>query len=162
MSIRRTGFEIKGDKEIANILTEILPKEANKLLASTTDGVASEIKKLAARNARNRGFKTISKAIKSRRKKSPPEKPTSIVFVEHGTSVKWDAWFWHFMEFGTAPRVIQPGKWAGRPVGRIKETPYIRPAFEAVIAKLPQTIREQFQKKLSARIKTLKKKAAAR
>ena len=74
------GFEIFGDKEIVNILANVLPKEANNLMRSTMDGIAGEIKKKAAANARNRGFLTIAKAIKSKRKKSPPLKPVSVVF----------------------------------------------------------------------------------
>ena len=125
------------------------------------DGIASEIKKDARANARSKGFRTISKAIKSKRKKSPPGKPVSQVFVEHGTGAKNDAWFWHFFEYGTANRVIKRGKWAGRPVGKIKEQPYIRPAYDSNIAKLPQVMREQWQKKLNKRIAAVQKKMRA-
>lgn len=157
----QSGFDIRGIEEIAHILDTILPKEANNLLRSTTDGIASEIAKKARTNARNRRIPAdIPKAIKHRRKKSPPDKPTSIVFVEHGRGAKHDAWYWHFWEFGTVTRVIKTGKFAGRIVGRIFEQPFIRPAIDAIVAKLPQIIREQFQKKLSARIKTVKKKMA--
>jgi len=154
------GFEIFGIEEISHILGDILPKEANNLMRSTMDGIAGQIKKKAATNARNRGLQTISKAIKNRRKKSPPERPVSIVFVEHGRGAKHDAWFWHFFEFGTASRIIKTGKFAGRAVGRIQETPFIRPAKDVIIANIENITKEQFNKKLSARIKAVQKKAA--
>lgn len=148
--------EVRGDKDIAHILETIVPSEANNLLRSTVDGVASEIKKKASIHARNRGLQTVSKALKNKRKKSPPDKPVSQVFVEHGSGAKNDAWYWHFHEFGTAPRFTKSGKSAGR----IPERPFIRPAFDGVMANLPQTIREQFQKKLQKRIKAVQKKMA--
>lgn len=156
MAKRNVLNEVHGDKEIAEILGSILPKEANNLLRSTVDGVAAEIKKKAARNARNRGLRTVSKAIKNKRKKSPPGKPVSQVYVQKGSGAKNDAWYWHFHEFGTAPRYTKSGKYAGR----ITERPFIRPAFDSVMAVLPNVIREQFQKKLSSRIKSVKKQMA--
>ena len=160
MAGNNTISEILGDKEIADILGNILPKEADNLLRSTVDGIAGEIKKRASANARGKSFQTISKALKNKRKKSPPGKPVSQVFVEHGKSAKHDAWYWHFFEFGTANRVIKRGKFAGRAVGKIREQPFIRPAFQSVIGKLDQVIREQFQKKLTKRIAAVQKKMA--
>jgi len=147
-----------GDKDIAKILKDVLPKEANNLLRSTIDGIGSEIKKKASQNASNLGLRTISKAIKNKRKKSPPGKPTNIVFVEHGSGARNNAWYWHFHEFGTAQRHTKEGK----PSGRLPERPFIRPARDAVAANLDQVAREQFQKKLSNRIKTLKRKRAGK
>ena len=157
MAGRNVVSEIRGDKEIARILETVVPKEANNLLRSTNLGIAGEIKKKAAANARNRGLPTVSKALKHKRKKSPPEKPVSVVIVEHGGGAKHDAWYWHLFEFGTASRVVKTGKFAGRLVGRIRETPFIRPARDAIFAKLPQIIREQFQKKLTKRIAKIQK-----
>ena len=156
------GFEIFGIQEISKILSDVLPREAENLMRSTMDGIASEIRKKAAANARNRGLRTIAKAIKSRRKKSPPRKPVSLVFVEHGRQAKHDAYFWHFFEYGTDLRVIQTGKYAGRAVGRIQEQPYIRPAKDAIISNIDNITKEQFNKKLSSRIKAVQKKAAFR
>lgn len=154
-------FNITGIKEIANLLDTIIPKEANKLLQSTVNGITGEIRKKAKANAIRIGQSTISKAIKSKPiRNTPPGKPGAIVFIEHGTSAKHDAWFWRFFEFGTANRVIKGGRHKGRAVGRIREQPFIRPAVRSVFAKLPTIIREQFQKKLTAQIKRLKKQIA--
>ena len=153
---RNVLSEITGDKEIANILETIVPSEANNLMRSTVDGLAAEIKKKASRNARARGLPTVSKALKNKRKKSPPGKPVSEVFVQRGAGAKNDAWYWHFHEFGTAPRFTKSGKSAGR----IPERPFIRPAFKSVMSNLPNTIREQFQKKLRKRIAAVQKKMA--
>ena len=153
---RNVLSEITGDKDIAKILETIVPSEANNLLRSTTHGIATEINKKARRNARARGLPIMAKALKSKRKKSPPNKPVSEVFVEHGSGAKNDAWWWHFHEFGTAPRFTKSGKSAGR----IPERPMIRPAFKSVMSNLPSTIREQFQKKLQKRIAARQKQMA--
>ncbi len=159
------GFDIRGDEEIAQILDKILPKEAQNIIRATTAGIAGEISKLAKRNARNMRIPSvIPKAIKSRRKNTrggDPNKPTSVVFVEHGLGAKNDAWFWHFWEFGTAIRTIKTGRFAGRRVGQIFEQPFIRPAFQSIKAQLPVIIRQQFQNKLLKRIKKVQKQRAA-
>ncbi|NIQ01589.1 MAG: hypothetical protein GWM98_15390 [Nitrospinaceae bacterium] len=149
--------EIEGIDEIAEVLKTVVPKEANNLLRATVDGVAGEIRKKARANARTHGLRTISKAIKSRRKKSPPGKPVSQVFVEHGAGAKHDAWFWHFHEFGTDIRFIETGRLAGQFVGRVTERAFIRKGFKSVTNRLDLTLREQFQKKLTKRIERVKK-----
>lgn len=158
MALRRAKVnnQVTGIKEIRDILEDILPKEANNLLRATVDGIAGEIRKVSVKNARNRGLQTVSRAIKSKRKKSPPGKPVSQVFVEHGQGARNDAWYWHFHEFGTAPRFSASGK----SLGRIPERAFIRPAFQLIMKQLPKIIREQFQKKLTKRIAAVKKRMA--
>jgi len=157
----QAGFEIRGIEEVAHVLDTIIPREANNLLRSTTNGIAGRIRDKAQANARTLGFQSISKAIKSRRKNSPPEKPIAVVFVEKGQGAKSDAWYWHFFEFGTDIRFVKSGPYAGRIVGRIPERPFIRPARDAILAKLPEVIREEFQKKLTKRIAAVQKKLRA-
>lgn len=152
----QSGFKITGIKEIKDILENIVPKVAENLLRTTNFAIASEVKTQAAKNARNNGLPTVAKALKAQRKNSPPDKPISVVVVEHGAGAKFDAWYWHFHEFGTAPRFT-----AGQPTGRITEKGFIRKAKNNVSAKLDVIIKEKFQKQLVKKIKAVQKKKRA-
>jgi len=153
----QSGFQITGIEEVKAILEEVVPKEAENLNRSTMFAIASEVKKLSALNARAQGLQLISKAMKAERKKSPPERPISVVIVQHGPGAKFDAWYWHFHEFGTAPRFTN-----GKPSGRITEKGFIRKGKNRVSANLDGIIREKFQKVLTKRIKAVQKRNRAK
>jgi len=153
----QSGFKITGIAEVKKILEDVIPKEAANLNRSTMFAIATEVKTLSALNARVDGLQTISKAVKAERKNSPPEQPISVVIVQHGAGAKYDAWFWHFHEFGTAPRFT-----AGQPTGRITEKGFIRKAKNRVSANLEVIIKEKFQKVLTKRIKSVQKRMRAR
>lgn len=60
---------------------------------------------------------------------------------------KRNAWFWHFFEFGTAPR---HHKKSGKYVGQITPKPFLRPAWDATKMGIPErfavTIRRAIEK----------------
>jgi HK97 gp10 family phage protein len=148
------GFDVRGDKEIAEFLRTIQPKFANSLLRSTNFAVAGEIAKKAKANAKENGLQTVSRAIKAKRKKSPPDKPVSTVYVQHGGGAKDDAWYWHFHEFGTVVRYRKDGV----SLGRISEKRFIGRAFDAVMADMRNILREKFTKQLQKKVRSEQKK----
>ena len=143
------GIEITGIKEVQEILDEVAPRHARNLMRSTIHGVAGTIAKEAKSNAPKRSG-TLRKAIKAKRKKSPPDKPVSEVIVTHGGTAKNDAWYWRFIEYGTGGKTSQP------------ERPFIRPASDKARANLNKIIAEQFGKKLEAALRREAKKKAKR
>lgn len=136
------GLEVVGDKEVMAILDSIAPKEARNLARSTIHGIASRITKGAKQRVSvDKG--TLRKGIYTKRDKSPPDRPVSTVrFKPH-------AFYWRFVEYGT-----EKGN-------NLQAKPFLRPAKQEVMGNLNQILREEFQKKLTARINRVLKQQAA-
>lgn len=132
-----------GIEDVQKTLEQIAPRHARNLMRATIQGMASEAAKMARKEAPD-DYGTLKKAIKAKRKKSPPDKPTSRVMVEHGKDAKHNAYYWHFLEHGTK--------------GGIKEHGFIRSAKEWLEANKVKIAREQFAKKLEQAIRRQKKK----
>ena len=140
-------LEVIGIESMNKIFDDILPKHARNLSKSFVHGLASDMSKEAKKRVPvNKG--TLKKAIKAKRRRSKPDKPTSDVVVEQGSDAKNDGFYWHMVEYGTGGPVPQP------------EQPFLRPARDLVRAEMPQRAEAQFQKKLAALIKREQKKAA--
>lgn len=144
--MKNSGFEITGTKDMQDIFEQIAPKHARNLLRATVQGVASTIAKDAKKGA-PKDSGDLRKAIKAKRKKSHPDKPMSVVKVEHGNNAKHDAFYWHFSEYGTTKQ---------------SETPYIRPAVDRARSNFESIMTQQFGKKLEALLKREAKKKAAK
>ena len=129
------GFEITGTSQLVDLLENVGPRHSRNLMRATIHGVASGIAKDARRDAPRDSGK-LRKAIKAKRKKSPPAAPTSEVRVEHGNDAKHDAFYWRFVEYGTEGKT---GQAAG---------PFIKPAAEKASANFNETLLKQFGQKL--------------
>lgn len=133
-------MQLLGAKDMEKVLNSILPKHARNLARATVNGIAAEGRKQARTHApKDKG--TLKKAIKSKRRRSPPDKPVAEVYVEHSNDVKNDAFYWHFVEYGTSGETSQP------------EQPFVRPAIDYVRANFPKIMKEQFVKKMEAAAK---------
>jgi HK97 gp10 family phage protein len=141
------GFTITGVDGVQKTLDDLAPKYANNLMRATVQGIASEIKKEAARRAPE-DTKDLKKSIKARRKKSIPTKPTSVVYVTRGRDAKHNAWYWRFVEYGTSGSDAQEAR------------PFFKPAAEMLKANLNKILTEQFGKKFISLLKREAKKAA--
>lgn len=138
--------EVIGLEGVNKVLKELVPKHARNLSRSLIHGLASETSKEAKKRV-PRDTGTLKKAIKAKRRKSPPDKPVSDVIVESGKKAKNDGFYWFFVEYGTGGPVPQP------------EQPFLRPAKDLIQANMPRIIDEQFKKKLAAAAKRELKKA---
>lgn len=138
---RLVGVSIVGDKEVMEILNSIAPREARNLARSTIHGIASKITKGAKSRVKVDGG-TLKKSIYTKRDKSPPDRPVSTVrFKDSG-------YYWRFVEHGTDKR------------NSLDARPFLKPARQEVMANLNTILREEFQKKLTARLnKVLKAQA---
>jgi HK97 gp10 family phage protein len=116
---------ITGIGEVERILSEIAPRHAGNLMRATVLAVAGKVRDEARQNAPVATGK-LKKAIKSKRKKSPPDEPRAEVFVQ-------DAYYWRFVEYGTVKRRAQP---------------FLLPAKEKVDAEKERILVEEFGKKL--------------
>ena len=140
-------LEVIGIESMNKIFDDILPKHARNLSKAFVHGLASDMAKEAKKRVPvDKG--TLKKSIKAKRRRSKPDRPTSDVVVEQGSSAKNDGFYWHMVEYGTGGPVPQP------------EQPFLRPAKDLVRAEMPQRAEAQFEKKLSALIEREQKKAA--
>ena len=140
-------LEVIGLEEVNEILGQLTEKNARNLSRALIQGLASKVSKEAKKKVPvDKG--TLKKAIKAKRKKSPPDKPVSDVYVESGKSAKHDAFYWHMVEYGTGGPVPQP------------EQPFLRPARDYVQANMPIIIEEEFTKKLTGAINRALKQQA--
>nr|AKH46250.1 hypothetical protein [uncultured marine virus] len=140
-------LEVIGLEEVNEILGQLTEKNARNLSRALIQGLASKVSKEAKKKVPvDKG--TLKKAIKAKRKKSPPDKPVSDVYVESGKSAKHDAFYWHMVEYGTGGPVPQP------------EQPFLRPARDYVQANMPIIVEEEFTKKLTGAINRALKKQA--
>jgi HK97 gp10 family phage protein len=137
---------VVGLDEINKILDQLVPKHARNLSKSVIHGLASETTKEAKKRVpTDKG--TLKRAIKAKRRRGKPNQPVSDVIVEHGNSVKNDAFYWHMVEYGTGGNSPQP------------EQPFLRPAKDLIHANMPRILDEQFTKKLAALVRREQKKA---
>lgn len=104
-----SGTEVIGLEDIEEMFKKILPRHSKNIMRATVHGVASMIAKDAESMApEDEG--DLKRAIKAKRRKSPPLKPRSDVWVTHGKNAKIDAFYWRFQEYGTSGKNPIPAK----------------------------------------------------
>lgn len=141
------SFLITGVDDVQKTLDSLIPKHARNLMRATIHEIASQIAKDAKQNApQSPGGGTLKKAIKARRRKSPPDKPVSEVYVTTGKGVKNDAFYWRFVEYGTSGDRASP------------EQPFIRPSADKARSNFKSVMTREFGKKLEALAKKDAKK----
>lgn len=143
----KLSVEVTGVTDLLNILEKAGPRHSRNLMRATIQGIAVDIAKDAKKGA-PKDSGDLRKAIKAKRRKSPPTAPVSEVRVEHGSSAKVDAFYWRFVEYGTRGKTGHAAH------------PFIKPAAEAAKADFTKTLTEQFGKKLEAALKREAKRNA--
>lgn len=93
-----------------------MPKKAKSILRSSTNDLAGSMRK-DARSFAPKDSGTLRRAIKTKSRRGTRDEIRVSLLVEHGNEAKNDAWYWHFIEFGTQNSPIQ------------KQRPFLRPAF---------------------------------
>lgn len=141
MAERTRELELSGFKEYAKMAKDLSPKQAKQLARSVVHGVAGEARKMVRKEAPKQEG-TLRKAIKSKKRSMQGTKAISDVRIEHGRQAQHDAWYWHFIEFGTQKKSAQP---------------YIRPTVERLEQELPRIWAEQFGKKLQKKLEKIHK-----
>jgi len=131
-------MEISGDKAMEELLEVIVPREAENLMRATVHGVAGEVRD-AAKDEAPKKDGVLKKAIKTKRRRMRFGRISSDVIVTRR------AFYWRFLEYGKKG---------------LTERAFFLRAVRKIEARLPQILRQQFVKKLEARIARAKKRAA--
>lgn len=129
---RTRSLEITGIKEFRRMCLQLAPREARNLARSTVHGVAGRVRDEMRRKApRDEG--DLRKSIKSKRRRMQGDTAISDVRIEHGRRAKYDAFYWHFIEFGTQSQGDQR---------------FIRPTVQEIEDQIPRIFSEEFGKRL--------------
>jgi HK97 gp10 family phage protein len=135
VNFKAHGMAIEGMEELVENLTGLLPREVKNLTRAAVHGVAGEVQKgMRQRAPKDTG--TLRKAIVTHRRRGTETQVASDVIITHGKGQKNDAWYWHFVEWGTQ-------------LGQVAQ-PFVNPTVEEMRPKFPEIMREQVGKKLEA------------
>lgn len=136
MSARSHAIHIDGIQELRHMTGTISPRVSLQLARSTVHGIAGQIRN-AIRKRAPQATNTLRKAIHTKRRRGNPGEVISDVRVAHGAGVQHDAWYWHFLEFGT---INQPAQ------------PFVKPTVREYENRIPEIYRAEFGKKLEQRL----------
>lgn len=143
------GMTLEGSKEIRNALKNVAPRMARNIMRSTIHGVAGEIAKEMKRGApKAPGGGTLTKAIKTKRRRPRGDRYTSDVIITRGRDARHNAFYWRFIEYGTAGKTGHPA------------SPFARPVVERKRTQLDEIMEQQFGKKLEAAMRRQAKRNA--
>ena len=136
-----TGIRLEGDVALFNLLNELPDRLARNALRGAPNAAAQMVRDEIRINVRARfpTSRTLYRAIKNRRASSAGDDSRAFVFIERGTDATYDAFFWHFLEYGTvkmrAKPFVRPGIDNSRgKVGAVMAD-YIRKRFDAAARK---------------------------
>lgn len=134
------GVVIEGLDELQDTLLNVTPREANALLKRVTLSIAEG---MAAKMRTSVPVRTgkLRDAIVAQQGKQRPNKPSAEVIIQSGKGAKRNAFYWHFVEFGTR---------------HMKAEPFIVPSVESERPQVQQKFREGFGQELE---RTLARKA---
>lgn len=141
MTTRTREVHLTGLKELRTMSDKVAPRVAIRLARNAVNKTAGQVRN-AMRKRAPRDDGTLRKAIHTKRRRGTRETVVSDVRIAHGKTVKNDAWYWHFVEFGTVTKSARP---------------FIRPTVDEFAPKLPGIFRAEFGKQLE---RELSKQAA--
>jgi len=134
--------KIVGMTDLQKTLTETMPKEARRILRRTVTVIARGVRDDMRDTVRKQtnGDGTLRKAIRSKRERGQRDHQEAAVYITHGKAAKKDAYYWHFVEFGTV---------------KAPENPFIRPNVKVWEGKLDGEFRrhfgDEFEKEMAKR-----------
>lgn len=154
---------IDGLPETRSILGVLGPRAAKNIARRVVVGIARDARDRMRRRVPKR-TRTLQRAIRHKRLRGKPDFAEAAVFITHGPGARHDAYYWHFVEYGTVPhfgRIANLGK-PGlereiRPHAGTTAKPFIVPTVVEMRAELPGIyLREfgrQLEKELVKRVK---------
>lgn len=149
--------------EVRRILRETGPRAATNIARRVVVGIA----KTARNRMRSRVPKksrTLERAIRSRRRRGRPGFPEAAVFITHGPGARHDAYYWHFVEFGTVAssgRTLNKGTALERSTRAHAATaaqPFIVPTVVEMRGELPGIYLKEFGRQLEKELVKVAKK----
>lgn len=137
-------MELVGVEELERALGDVAPRVAFNIMRNTVTDMARDVRDEMKRRApKDEG--TLRKAIKAYRPRPRPPLVHADVYITHGKNVKYDAYYFHIIEWGSVNHSAQP---------------FIKPSVEAFRQRQPRIMREKFGKQYEKTMQRLAKKKA--
>lgn len=139
---------VVNEDAIREQLKEFLPKEVHNIARRALTRLAADLRDQIKSDAPvDEG--TLWQAVTSRRERGSKMEAVAAVWITKGKSAQHDAWYWHFVEFGT---LTQPAR------------PFIVPAVERMRNAMPSElgailfdeIAKQLEKRARARARSFR------
>lgn len=136
--LQATGLE-----ELTDMLKNVAPRSANNIMRNAVTDLARDVRdEMKQKAPKDTG--DLSKAIKAKRNRGKKDVLESSVFITKGKNQRYDAYYWHFVEFGTTTNRAQP---------------FIVPATESIRPQVPRLMREHFGERYEKEMTRLARKA---
>lgn len=145
------GFEIRGIKEIEQVLAGLPGKFGNEVVEKVLNNGAKPLVKKTKENASHHDVTgNLSKSLGTIKNKK--EGQTNSITFGPRRNRPFKGHHAHFLEYGTAPRKAQSGKvlagggkFFGKEVAGVTATPFLRPAYDATIGQVQNEIANEFR-----------------
>ena len=147
---KKGGVELLGLDEINDILSNLIPREANNLSKAMIFGFAQHAAKEFKTKLPTGGTGNLKRSIKAKKARSFPGKPSSYVRATRGKRSKGGGFYWRFIEHGTGGKNPQSAQ------------PFVAPVLNKMNAEMPKLVDEIFTKKLAGSVKRAKKRISKR
>lgn len=154
---------VDGIPEVRKVLREVGPRAATNIARRVVVGIAAEVRDRMRARAPKR-TRTLQRAIRHRRRRGKPGFADAAVFITHGPGAKHDAFYWHFVEFGTAAspaRIVNRGKPDQRAIPAkpaVPPKPFIKPVVVEMRGELPGIYLREFGRQLEKELVKVAKK----
>lgn len=136
--LQATGLE-----ELTDMLKNVAPRSANNIMRNAVTDLARDVRdEMKQKAPKDTG--DLQKAIKAKRNRGKKDVLESSVFITKGKNQRYDAYYWHFVEFGTTTNRAQP---------------FIVPAAESIRPQVPRLMREHFGERYEKEMTRLARKA---
>ena len=100
-------MEILGVDAVTETLKQVSPREGKGIARRTITKVAASVRDdMRQRAPHDEG--TLRKAIKSRRSRSHGSFIRAAIYITHGKRATRDAFYWHWLEFGSSDMLPKP------------------------------------------------------
>lgn len=157
--------KLEGVKELEKFLEKLAPRAAENVMRnSVTDLARDGRKEMRKRAPRDEG--TLRKAIQAKRRRGKRGEARAVVYVTHGKGVKFDAYYWHFIEYGTsgysAGETRRDAK--GKSHGTVRTNiparaaqPFARPTWDQMQGDIPTSFARHLERRIGRELSKLKK-----
>ena len=124
---------VEGAEDLKAMLKTVIPRESKNLLRRVTFDIARDLREEIRAGAPEGATGVLHEAIIPKRNRGTPGTVEASVTITKGRTAIFDAWYWHFIEFGTVLKAARP---------------FIVPASERMRARLGEIFRDKFGKQL--------------
>ena len=126
------------------MLENLAPRSMTNIMRNTVTDISRETRDEARSRVRQRTG-TLRKAIKAKRRRGEPDVAAAGVYITKGSGEKHDAWYWHFIEWGTQ---------------KMSAMPFLTPAIEAIRGGIDELLGRYFLLRFNREIERLARRRA--